>query len=701
MTLYITPRSTSQQGDGSNREFYYDFPVLEQAELYVYTKEDGVDLEVLRSDYNADVGPEGGMIYFTGPEAPSATTTVNIQRWVENTQTTDYVENDPFPANAHENTLDRIVMMIQQCLQFEGVGQPGAYLMWDTDGTTLINGPDAADLAYAEAHAHEATTSWSGALEAALAARNWAGGALNTDYTYFGLTSKSAYHYATLAMIYTIFPVNTTCWFGQTTAPIGWTIVPGYSDCLIGVAGTTPGGTYYVAPAGWVRGLPFGAGEATWRTVDTDYNGSFMVAGVYGGRLYKSIDFGVNWTQIIPVAGNSNWESVAVGDDGSFIIAAAYGGRLWTSGNYGINWSENRPAGNANKNWKCVASSSDSSTLYAGIYDSSSTGKLYYGSYSGALWTEIKPKGTSIASAWAGVDCSADGTRVIVIEYGKRIWMSYNNGTTWAELRPAGDVNKNWYFVECDRDASVIAVGVNGGRLYISNDYGTTWNERRPAGDLDISWSGISMNEDGMIMTAVIFGGLAYHSIDSGATWSEVMPVGSSVTRRYRDCAMSGDGKYEIVCIYDSSNYGWVYTYAAGTGEAGVKGSWNLGSHAHTQTVHSHTVGTISVSIPAHNHMWCDAGGRTTYDSAGNGVDIASYLSGNTSTGMIIQVTKANSRVNNTAVYTNNATGAGGSATGSTSNSGAVNTGTTDLAGTWRPIACLGIVAKLTTLPVA
>jgi len=206
-------------------------------------------------------------------------------------------------------------------------------------------------------------------------------------------------------------------------------------------------------------------------------------------------------------------------------------------------------------------------------------------------------------------------------------------------------------------------------------------------------------------MTAVIFGGLAWHSIDSGATWSEVKPVGSSVTRRYRDCAMSSNGLYEIVCIYDSSNYGWVYTFAAGTGLASMLGSWNLGSHAHTQTVHTHAMSAISISLPAqsHNHMWLNNVGHETFDVNGNAMDIyANRTPYSAATGIMVEVTKANSRNPTVSLYTNNGAAGGGTATATATitNSGAVNTGTTDLAGTWRPIACLGIVAKLTTLPV-
>ena len=42
---------------------------------------------------------------------------------------------------------------------------------------------------------------------------------------------------------------------------------------------------------------------------------------------------------------------VASDDDGSNLIAGVYGGRLYTSSDSGANWTERQPVGNADKDW--------------------------------------------------------------------------------------------------------------------------------------------------------------------------------------------------------------------------------------------------------------------------------------------------------------------------------------------------------------
>jgi len=51
---------------------------------------------------------------FTAGNIPTATETVVVRREVPQTQAIDYIANDPFPAESHEEGLDRATMTIQQ-----------------------------------------------------------------------------------------------------------------------------------------------------------------------------------------------------------------------------------------------------------------------------------------------------------------------------------------------------------------------------------------------------------------------------------------------------------------------------------------------------------------------------------------------------------------------------------------------------------
>ena len=50
---------------------------------------------------------------FTG-NIPTNTETVVLRRAVPQTQAIDYIANDPFPAESHEEGLDRATMTLQQ-----------------------------------------------------------------------------------------------------------------------------------------------------------------------------------------------------------------------------------------------------------------------------------------------------------------------------------------------------------------------------------------------------------------------------------------------------------------------------------------------------------------------------------------------------------------------------------------------------------
>lgn len=91
--------------------FPYTFKIFVSTDLKVYVNG---TLKTLTTHYTVSgVGnPSGGNVTFlTGLTAGDS---VAIIRVLPLTQTTDYVENDPFPAASHENALDRLVMIAQQ-----------------------------------------------------------------------------------------------------------------------------------------------------------------------------------------------------------------------------------------------------------------------------------------------------------------------------------------------------------------------------------------------------------------------------------------------------------------------------------------------------------------------------------------------------------------------------------------------------------
>jgi len=118
MTLTTTTNKASYSGDGNTTTFAYAFKILADSDLKVYIRSaSGTEtLKTITTHYTVTgVGSaSGGNVVFTGGNIPTNTETVVIQRVVPLTQTHDYVENDPFPAESHEQGLDRLTMHVQQ-----------------------------------------------------------------------------------------------------------------------------------------------------------------------------------------------------------------------------------------------------------------------------------------------------------------------------------------------------------------------------------------------------------------------------------------------------------------------------------------------------------------------------------------------------------------------------------------------------------
>ena len=122
MTVSSTVTKLSYSANGSTTVFAYTFKIFSSADLKVYlrTTATGAEtLQTLNTHYTvSNVGAAGGgnVTFLTSPTdyTPAATVTVVIIRDTALTQSTDYVENDPFGAESHELALDRVTHQTQE-----------------------------------------------------------------------------------------------------------------------------------------------------------------------------------------------------------------------------------------------------------------------------------------------------------------------------------------------------------------------------------------------------------------------------------------------------------------------------------------------------------------------------------------------------------------------------------------------------------
>ena len=207
MTISSTTNTISYTGTGSATSFavnYVFFGTGTSAELQVVQVTIATGAETVKTngtDFTV-TGGSGSTGTVTAASPPANTVKWVINRTTTQTQETDYVENDPFPAESHEKALDRLTAVNQE--QQRSLGRtaqlPDGYtgtfdptlpslttantsLVFSSDGTAFTNGPTAAQISAAEANATAAAASAVTAAGEASAA--------NPKYTFSTSTSMA------------------------------------------------------------------------------------------------------------------------------------------------------------------------------------------------------------------------------------------------------------------------------------------------------------------------------------------------------------------------------------------------------------------------------------------------------------------------------------------------------------------------------
>ena len=114
MTISTLVVKNSYNGDGSATQFAYQFPIHSTSEIKVIERSaNGTEtIKSLGSDYSITDTGNGGSVNFN--TAPASGVEVVLIRDTNLTQETDYIANDPFPAETHEAALDKLTLQIQE-----------------------------------------------------------------------------------------------------------------------------------------------------------------------------------------------------------------------------------------------------------------------------------------------------------------------------------------------------------------------------------------------------------------------------------------------------------------------------------------------------------------------------------------------------------------------------------------------------------
>ena len=332
---------------------------------------------------------------------------------------------------------------------------------------------------------------------------------------------------------------------GARTAKLSFSASPGGSG-EVSLSGTgacavdsLPDGTgqcALMAGAEWVQRGPL----LNWTSVTSSADGTRLVAAAQGGNIYTSSDTGATW---IARETSRLWTSVASSADGSRLVAgsdnSAQAGDLFTSTDFGENWN---PCAVPNR-WKAVASAADGIHLLARSEPLPAEGEISLSTDGGATWTVATQN--VLGSGRTGVAVSADGSRIMLPDITKGLWLSLDGGTTWTTSGPG----LSWNAVAISGDGSLLigATGDSGGYIYLSRDAGVSWSEVGPAQ----YWWCVATSSDGNRLLAAAEGGYLFHSIDGGKTWSQ-----RASARSWAAVASSADGTKLVAVAYG----GYIYT---------------------------------------------------------------------------------------------------------------------------------------------
>ncbi len=207
MTISSTTNTVSYTGTGSATSFsvtYVFFGTGTTAEIEVVEVVIATGAETVKSngsDFTVS-GGSGATGTVTAAVAPASTVKWVINRTTTQTQETDYVENDPFPAESHEEALDRLTAVDQEQQRalertaqlpdgYTGSFDPtlptditgSAVLAFNSAATAFEVGPTAAAISGAAAEAAAAAVSADAAAASANAADSSASSAASAATT--------------------------------------------------------------------------------------------------------------------------------------------------------------------------------------------------------------------------------------------------------------------------------------------------------------------------------------------------------------------------------------------------------------------------------------------------------------------------------------------------------------------------------------
>lgn len=275
-----------------------------------------------------------------------------------------------------------------------------------------------------------------------------------------------------------------------------------------------------------------------WQQVSAPYNGDVrsitftnsgvMLAGTYGGSVWRSTNDGQTWS--ISNSGIAFYYAYALASSPNGAIFAGVSSGLYRSTNEGINWQAMIPS--CECEFRSLAISH--APLSAGTIFAGTTVGITRSTDNGGSWTAFQLSNVAPILAVA-----IDSNGIVYAAstfYG--IYRSTDNGTGWTQTSLM-----TGSFSSLASNSANHAFAATYANVYRSLDTGSTWQQQTVVTNADVRSLAVARNDH--IFAAVSVGGV-YRSTNSGTDWDS---VNTGLTNRYGTLVVASPAGYIFAVV--------------------------------------------------------------------------------------------------------------------------------------------------------
>ena len=262
--------------------------------------------------------------------------------------------------------------------------------------------------------------------------------------------------------------------------------------------------------------------ELTWESVGTfgineiiyvlthDADGNIL-AGTWGGNIYRSADGGLNWEKINESMTVGFIWSIVVDSSNTIYVGTEQG--VYYSSDEGANWIHTSLN---DKDVRALGIDPDGN-LYAGTWGLG----IYKSTDGGATWTEANNGLEYKAVSALVVDSNSD---IYVGTFGGGIYRSVDDGESWSQL----DVGYPYIWSLGVTSTNNVYAGTYGSGVYFTKDGGSTWSKSN--GNLSSVYVySITVDASDNVYISTWSHGV-YKTKDTGLSWSSYGLAGTGVS---------------------------------------------------------------------------------------------------------------------------------------------------------------------------